>query len=646
MKTGPHASGSSSATLRYSCPKMAFLMPRVQMGIEARDQVTLESGEVEDAATTRLDHPLVKYAEDFSHYFDLIAERKSVIFHLRELAKASVLAKYITESGLVLGEPWYQLGDEADSACCLEVPQLWNERRFTQIQVQDGTIVNEEPDGREARQHLVYGGVHFGLERFTVQSAALSRPRATLLLAGGAPTISIPSGIGRTFTAGMAMGHFIRRGPMSLAPPSPALVELTPIPPMQAPLGYQPNEVPPHIYNAWYANRLLSPDFSAPTTQPEWSQVERVARAPTRAPQRDLAGVDLNLDSFDLSSAAVVHDGLAESECRAMGKAFWATLDGSAATNFKDEDRTLLASIFNPYLSDRRDEGERFLPPETSSGHVAKLRALVKEEQVVRDRRKHVFLSQDFVVEDPGSLFPPSWKSSFEIAHGADRATAAGYHDGPLYERQDYKAEVSALAPFLQSSVPSFDKTAEDGARFRIYRFGALEVRSVQEHGGEEVVGAVYSSRAPNRELAIGTQEQDPPSAERLAKATVYVEGGLPKASSANGAQRSKVNPEHRHMYAVLETARGNVIVTEKMEDGTVTWEVNPRALDIRISLSKVLSSAEATESVGDVQRFVGQQKEDRAAGTAAGPAARKVYAEAACRLARAGPQQAPEVRG
>jgi hypothetical protein len=63
------------------------LIPRVQMGVEAREQVMGSSGKLEDAPLTRSNHPLVKYAEEFTQNFDLIAERKSVINQLREVAK-------------------------------------------------------------------------------------------------------------------------------------------------------------------------------------------------------------------------------------------------------------------------------------------------------------------------------------------------------------------------------------------------------------------------------------------------------------------------------------------------------------------------------------------------------------------------------
>ena len=122
------------------------LIPFVKMGVEAREQV-LKDGKAEDAALSRPNHPLaisglkrarpdiphtcydfnpstnipvseqtntpftpeVKYAEQFTHNFDLIAERKSVIYHLREMAKASVLAKYLVDSGYTLYSIFYMM---------------------------------------------------------------------------------------------------------------------------------------------------------------------------------------------------------------------------------------------------------------------------------------------------------------------------------------------------------------------------------------------------------------------------------------------------------------------------------------------------------------------------------------------------------
>merc|ERR550532_964349 len=79
------------------------LIPHVEMSVEAREQIEGPNG-LEDAKSTRPDHPMVKYAEDFTRNFDLIAERKSVVYHLRELAKASVLAKFLLDTQVTLDE--------------------------------------------------------------------------------------------------------------------------------------------------------------------------------------------------------------------------------------------------------------------------------------------------------------------------------------------------------------------------------------------------------------------------------------------------------------------------------------------------------------------------------------------------------------
>merc|ERR1719424_647512 len=103
------------------------LIPHVKMGVEAREQV-LKGKSLLDLPCTRPDHPMVRYAEAFTKNFDLIAERKSVVFHLRELAKTSVLAKYLSEVGVALEESWFHLANGKEAPCSLEVPQLWNER--------------------------------------------------------------------------------------------------------------------------------------------------------------------------------------------------------------------------------------------------------------------------------------------------------------------------------------------------------------------------------------------------------------------------------------------------------------------------------------------------------------------------------------
>eukprot|EP00438_Fugacium_kawagutii_P001739 Skav219920 [mRNA] locus=scaffold2006:155773:161707:- [translate_table: standard] len=136
------------------------LIPHVKMGVEAREQVLTKNG-LEDAPVTLPQHPLKKFAEAFTRHFDLIAERKSVIYHLRELAKASVMAKYLVDSKARLDPKWYTLAEEivksTQPEAHPEIPQLWNMRGNSRIKLKNG--------GQSSLQ-AIYGGVEFGLDRF------------------------------------------------------------------------------------------------------------------------------------------------------------------------------------------------------------------------------------------------------------------------------------------------------------------------------------------------------------------------------------------------------------------------------------------------------------------------------------------------
>jgi len=215
-----------------------------------------------------------------------------------------------------------------------------------------------------------------------------------------------------------------------------------------------------------------------------------------RAPQ--LQGVDLRLDQFDLAEATRMSaeeqaNGWATDvkpleECIAMGDAFFACLDRPNGL-LKDDDFTLLQSIFHPALTDRRKEGDLFVPPSARHSYVQKLRALVKEEDSMRAKRTDAFFSTDFKMDAPGSLFPSSWTSSIELAEDIRLAL-----DVVLQSCPEYKAEAHTLLKSM--AAPVFDKTTEEGTRFRIYKSGRMELRTVQEFNGQEVVGAVFTEAA------------------------------------------------------------------------------------------------------------------------------------------------------
>merc|ERR1712038_934455 len=93
---------------------------------------------------------------------------------------------------------------------------------------------------------------------------------------------------------------------------------------------------------------------------------------------RTARGVDLNLDQFDLSQAMKVSS---TETCDApIGDAFWSALDSKSG--FEGELKDLFNAIFNPSLSDRREEGDRFIPPNMNNSYLEKLGNLVKEEEL------------------------------------------------------------------------------------------------------------------------------------------------------------------------------------------------------------------------------------------------------------------------
>jgi len=445
------------------------LVPCVKMGVEAREQRVTTYG-LEDSRITRADHPLVKYAEEFTHNFDLIAERKSVIYHLRELAKASVLAKYLLEAGASMDELLFGLG-EAKQCGCMEIPQLWNERSHSHFHVQDGQIVVDSKEGFGKGTHSLYGGVQFGLDIFKIYSA-----------------------------------H-----------------------------------------------------------------------------ERQVQGVDLNLDQFKLDAVARQTQ---KSDVKVpLGKAFWTNIDGTRSS-LREEDASLLRAVFSPSLSDRRGEGDRFVPPITDASYMETLRGLVKEEQLLRQRRQEHFLGPRFVMGNAGPLFPSSWTASFKIERGHEAAPDGAQEGRNLRARADFQARPQRYEQITRTTAPVFDETTEDGVRFRIYKTGSLEVRTTQEHGGSEELGAVFS--ISSRQDVSDVDEQ-----AKVAKVTEYVEP-LPQGG-ASAAQWTL----HCRSYVVLETEAGRSVVAEKLLDGRTLWRQDPEDLEDRNSLAKVVrSEASLSESI------------------------------------------------
>merc|ERR1740123_2175347 len=503
------------------------LIPFVRMGVEAWEQLVGSDGELMDAKVTRRDHPLLRYAEAFTHNFDLIAERKSVVFHLRELGRASVLAKYLVDSQIHVPAAWLSAagvtGKTGAVPKSLEIPQLWNERAYGKIRLENGTLVDYVGRFRP-KTHGLYGGVSFGLDRFKVASHGRA---ASTVLQGVAPT------------------RFSRARPGLAAP------------------GFMPQRA------ISGAQRAIGGVLSA----------------------ADPRGVDLNLDSFDLSKAKRVASHVTALEvgqdaCAALGADFWSNVDSCNETVFKDDDRRLLAALFNPRMSDRRDDGEKFVPPDTSNTYLERLGSLMKEEDRVRSERKKHFLSKKFLAADPGQLFPSLWKDYIEV----DRKSTGFPREGMLHERPDYTAQAQMLEYVLPLAVPVFDKCTEEGMRFRVYRIGSLEVRTTQAVDEKEIVGVVFSWNPPTHSPVQGEPFERTKATDKITKATMYIE-------------RNRRSLSSHHYYVVLETEEANLMVAEMNSDGTVTLKENPVDLDVRNSLAKAFRSKDCRDIAVTVQQ-------------------------------------------
>jgi len=502
------------------------LTPYVEMGVEAREQVKGAEG-LEDAPLTRPDHPMVKYARAFTRFFDIIAERRSVIYHLRELAKASVLAKFLIDADISVEETLLkmadgvQTGQEAgqEAECIAAIPRLWNKRCSAHICLQDGGFVSLDA-GLRVSSHGVYGGVEFGLDRFEI----------------GAQAVSVS-------------GVSTRVAPLSTA-------------------------------------RYVD--------QPHLVPFKGTGRAAAR-------GVDLNLDGFDLTE--VVQTGPPEGgswgsgrgsaePCATIGAAFWKHLKGGPASVFCEQDVKLLRRLFNPNLSDRREEGDMFIPPDASREHVERLSRLIEAEEAIQHQRRAQFLSPDFNTDKPGPLFPPSWAASFTLAKALE-CREVSQKDWLLQPRPEYMAEVQRFKHVLEARVPGLDKRTEDGTRFRVYDVGSLQVRTIQEHDGEEAIGAFFSSQASSQAFT-GEDYRRVSNSERVVRVTQYVETTEARPERCrNAPQMSKPTCSQLHHYVVLETEGGKRIVTEKRGSQAASWSEGTLALEARNSLARVLRSVD-----------------------------------------------------
>ena len=337
------------------------------------------------------------------------------------------MAKFIVDSGTSVPSEWWQLADSLVSAAkpsAKQIPQLWNMRGQSRIQVRDGKMLNSAT-GQWSYLTSVYGGIEFQLDRFELAQRHTLRP----------------VGPGASTMVGGLQG--MQLGPSAGRPGfAPARFQLT----------------------------QRAPTPAAPTEQPQ--------------------GVDLNLDDFDLTNPDRFRLGVASCsasldslEARApMGQAFLdGVLDGSAP--FKPEDRHFLRNLYKDNLTDRTQEGDSFVPPDPDMKYVAKMRALVSEEEILRGKRLSLFCDAAFIPENPGAAFPRSWTSNFQVEQQgvSTGLVKKALRSGMVQLSLNPTFKNLIIHEMLPSTAPVFEKNSEDGCVYRIYRIGTMEIRTVQD---------------------------------------------------------------------------------------------------------------------------------------------------------------------
>jgi len=184
----------------------------------------------------------------------------------------------------------------------------------------------------------------------------------------------------------------------------------------------------------------------------------------------------------------------------------------------------------------------------------------------------------------------------------------------------------------LESATPTFDRKSEDGTWFRIYRHNHFEVRTTKEPNGQEEIGVIFSvGSSVQVSLRRGSRQPKVQEHDTIVKATEYVR-------NAGGDADCQGRPSFGS-FVVLQTEQGASVMTEKLRDGTVTWEENADDLEDRSSNAKVVRTtgcAKAFVCVKDMKAF----RNNESSSSSASQSRCKLYAQGAFTLATTGSSQ------
>lgn len=161
------------------------LVPFCEMGVEARRLVPSPTGYT-DAPYTDPKEPLVRMAQAVSRHFPEVARQLPAVGQLLEVAKASILARYLLQSGCRCDS---KLLASFAPPCCpegkgyvMEIPTLRKARRASSVNLSGGQLQLQR------QRRSMYGGVDLGMPAKDIPVRSVRDP----LLAAGEPRVPLP----------------------------------------------------------------------------------------------------------------------------------------------------------------------------------------------------------------------------------------------------------------------------------------------------------------------------------------------------------------------------------------------------------------------------------------------------------------------
>lgn len=196
----------------------------------------------------------------------------------------------------------------------------------------------------------------------------------------------------------------------------------------------------------------------------------------------------------------------------------------------------------------------------------------------MQQARRTMFSSKDFVPSSCSPPFPYCWRPKFTLEHCPNLAKALG----EVVAECVLEAGVlvaDGVDQALSDANLFFDATTEDGTRYRIYRDGCREVRTIRANREAETVLAVFDIVDAQKP---GTNVSGHHDNEHVVRITAYVRGSVDVQATSWSPLR---------YVAVLESRQGTFVATELSAEGSVTWEENPRWLAELRACGRVLRS-------------------------------------------------------